>query len=320
MNSSDKDLVIQFSAKFEQDIDCGGGYVKLMPDIDPKKFDGDTVYNVMFGPDICGFDKKTHVILNHKGTNHLTKKSITPGSDQMTHLYTLAIHPDQTYEVWIDNESKAKGTFAEDWEMIPPKTIPDPDAKKPEDWVDQAKIPDPEDVKPADWDDVPEFIVDPDASKPEDWDDEMDGDWEAPKIKNPDFNGPWKPKMIDNPEYKGEWKAPEIPNPEFSADTKYADYTSSYIGFDLWQVKSGTIFDNVIITDSLEEAKAFAEETFVKYQKAEKAAKDKLDEDEKKKADDAKAKEEAEKGEEKKEAAPEEVKEASLEEEDHDEL
>jgi calreticulin len=32
--------------------------VKLMPKMDPKKFDGDTTYNIMFGPDICGYDKK----------------------------------------------------------------------------------------------------------------------------------------------------------------------------------------------------------------------------------------------------------------------
>merc|ERR1712179_436628 len=35
----------------------------------------------------------------------------------------------------------------------------------------------------------------------------------------------------------------------------------THVGFELWQVKSGTIFDDIIITDSLEEAKAFAEET-----------------------------------------------------------
>merc|ERR1712070_1292985 len=61
----------------------------------------------------------------------------------------------------------------EDWEMLKPKEIPDPDDKKPDDWVEEKRI------------------VDPDAKKPDDWDDEEDGEWEAP--------------MKDNAEYKGEW-------------------------------------------------------------------------------------------------------------------
>ena len=31
-------------------------------------------YNIMFGPDICGYDKKTHVIFAYNGENHLVKK------------------------------------------------------------------------------------------------------------------------------------------------------------------------------------------------------------------------------------------------------
>merc|ERR1711972_1076992 len=37
---------------------------------------------------------------------------------------------------------------------------------------------------------------------------------------------------------------------------KYADF--GFIGFDLWQVKGNTIFDNVIITDDKAEADSFA--------------------------------------------------------------
>ena len=42
-------------------------------------------------------------------------------------------------------------------------------------------------VQPADWDSTPKEIPDPDAKKPEDWDDEADGEWEAPKIPNPEY-------------------------------------------------------------------------------------------------------------------------------------
>jgi calreticulin len=51
------------------------------------------------------------------------------------------------------------------------------------------------------------------------------------------------------------------------------------IGFELWQVKSGTLFDDIIVTDSVEEAKAFAEETFSVKSKAEAAMQKKLDEE-----------------------------------------
>ncbi len=73
-----KDLVIQFQVKHEQNIDCGGGYIKLVPSsLDPKDMHGESPYNIMFGPDICGpGTKKVHVIFNYKGKNLLTKKDI----------------------------------------------------------------------------------------------------------------------------------------------------------------------------------------------------------------------------------------------------
>ena len=50
-----KDLVLQFTTKYEQDIDCGGAYIKLLPSgLDQDKFGGDSEYSIMFGPDVCG--------------------------------------------------------------------------------------------------------------------------------------------------------------------------------------------------------------------------------------------------------------------------
>ena len=160
------------------------------------------VFLSLAGPDICGpSNKKVHVIFSYKGKNHLIKKEIRPKDDVYTHLYTLVVKPDQTYEVLIDNEKVESGSFEEDWDFLPPKKIKDPEAKKPEDWDDRAKIDDPEDSKPSDWDQA-EHIPDPEAKKPEDWDDEMDGEWEPPQIDNPAYKGEWKPKQIDNPAYK----------------------------------------------------------------------------------------------------------------------
>ena len=291
-----KTLVIQFSVKHEQKIDCGGGYVKVYPsDIDQTGLTGDSPYNIMFGPDICGYDKKkVHVIFTYKGKNLLTKKDIKCKDDEFTHLYTLILNSDNTYEVRIDNEKVESGKLEEDWDFTVPKRIPDPNAKKPEDWVDEAKIDDPTDTKPADWD-KPEHIPDPEAKKPEDWDDEIDGAWEPPSIDNPEYKGVWKAKQIDNPAYKGPWVHPEIDNPEYEEDPNlYLFKDIGAIGFDLWQVKSGTIFDNVLITDSVQSAEDFANETWAKTKDPEKKMKDQQDEVERKAADEQREKAEAE--------------------------
>jgi len=271
-----KELVLQFSVKHEQDLDCGGAYIKLLGDMDASKFGGDTPYQVMFGPDVCGpSNRKTHVIFNYppKNDNLLIKNEVKVETDRVPHLYTLVVKPDNTFDVLIDLESVKSGKLEENWDFLLPKTIKDPAESKPADWVDTKKIPDPEDKKPEGYDDIPAEITDPDATKPEDWDDAEDGTWEAPQIDNPEYKGPWKAKLIPNPEYKGEWVHPEIPNPDYKEDPSLYVRANkvTHIGFELWQVKSGTIFDNILVTDSLEEAKTHAA-AFIAAKAAEKEA------------------------------------------------
>ncbi|KAL4352563.1 hypothetical protein GQ457_06G021580 [Hibiscus cannabinus] len=275
VNNKDKTLVFQFSVKHEQKLDCGGGYMKLISgDIDQKKFGGETPYSIMFGPDICGYStKKVHAILTYNGTNHLIKKEVPCETDQLTHVYTFILRPDATYSILIDNVEKQTGSLYTDWDLLPAKKIKDPEAKKPEDWDDKEYIPDPEDKKPEGYDDIPKEIPDPDAKKPEDWDDEEDGEWTVPTIPNPEYKGPWKAKKIKNPNYKGKWKAPMIDNPDFKDDPDlYVFPNLKYVGIELWQVKSGTLFDNILVADDAEYAKKLAEETWGKQKDAEKAA------------------------------------------------
>merc|ERR1712070_1065751 len=106
------------------------------------------------------------------------------------------------------------------------------------------------DVKPEGYDDISEKVPDPDATMPEDWDEEDDGEWEAPLIDNPEWNGPWKPKEIPNPDY--------TPDPELYNFVKDAQY----VGFELWQFKSGILFDDILVTDSIEDAFDYAEKTY----------------------------------------------------------
>jgi len=292
-----KDLIVQYSVKHEQNIDCGGGYIKILPaeGVDQKNFNGDTNYNIMFGPDICGSStRKTHLIFNYKGTNHLTKKEIRCETDEFSHLYTLILHPDNTYEVQIDGKEVQKGSLKEDFDLLPPKEIKDPNAKKPADWVDEKQIPDPTDKKPEGWDSIPAEIPDPEAKKPEDWDDELDGEWEAPMIDNPEYKGEWTPKMIDNPAYKGEWVHPLIPNPDYFEDDNLYKYDSNaYVGIEVWQVKAGTIFDNVLVTDDIEEVKK-AQEAFNLTKEGEKKVYDKQQEEKRAQEEEERKKREAE--------------------------
>merc|ERR1719237_709951 len=203
---------------------------------------------------------RTHAIFSYKGKNVLKKTDLAykQENEGTSHLYRMILKPDNTVRVEIDEEKLYEGSIKEDWEVLKPKEIPDPEDKKPSDWSDESMIDDPDDKKPSDW--VEEKrVVDPDAKKPDDWDDEEDGDWEAPMKDNPEYKGDWMGKRISNPAYKGIWEAKKIANPEYEDDDKVYKYDEfGFLGFDLWQVKGGSIFDNVIITDDKAEADVFA--------------------------------------------------------------
>jgi len=274
VSNDGKDFVVSLSVKHEQGLDCGGGYVKLFHDTEATAFDGNTAYHLMFGPDQCGSSKKVHIIFNYKGENLLWKKEPRYPDDKMTHVYTLVVKPDNTYELYIDQEKKESGNLEDDWAFLAPKDIDDPEDKKPAEWVDEAQMADPEDKKPEDHDNEPKEVADPNAEKPDDWDTEEDGEWEAPMVPNPKYQGEWSPKMIPNPAYKGVWAPKQIANPKYAADDKlYAiQKPIENVGIDVWQVKSGSIFDNIIIGDNLDEVNAIVDKTWKATKDAEKKA------------------------------------------------
>ncbi|PIO23348.1 hypothetical protein AB205_0054430, partial [Aquarana catesbeiana] len=250
-----KPLIVQYEVNFQNGIECGGAYVKLLSktsDQNLDQFHDKTPYTIMFGPDKCGEDYKLHFIFRHKNPKtgeYEEKHAKRPDtdlksyfSDKKTHLYTLVLNPDNSFEVLIDQTVVNSGNLLNDVNppVNPPNEIEDPDDQKPEDWDERPKIPDPDAVKPVDWDedapakipdenavrpegwldDEPEYIPDPDAEKPEDWDEDMDGEWEAPQVANPKCEaapgcGVWQRPTIDNPNYKGKWKAPMIDNPSY---------------------------------------------------------------------------------------------------------
>jgi len=311
----DKTVVLQFEVRLQNGLECGGAYLKYLRPQDagwtPEGFDNESPYSIMFGPDKCGSTNKVHFILKHKNpqtgnfVEHHLKFPPSVPYDKLTHVYTAILEPNSDVRILIDGEEKKKANIlsSEDFEpaLIPPKTIPDPEDKKPEDWDERAKIPDPAATKPDDWDedapmeiedeeatkpegwldDEPEEIDDPEASKPEDWDDEEDGEWEAPKIdnpkcevapgcgewkrpmkKNPAYKGKWHAPLIDNPAYKGIWKPRDIPNPEYFELESPNFEPIAAVGIEIWTMQDGILFDNVLIADDEKVAASYRETTW----------------------------------------------------------
>ncbi|KAM4709025.1 calmegin [Discoglossus pictus] len=270
---NNKPLIIQYEVNFQDGIDCGGAYIKLLSDsnnVKLEEFHDRTPYTIMFGPDKCGEDYKLHFIFRHKNPiigdydeKHAKRPEVDLKkyfNDAKTHLYTLILKPDNTYEMLIDQNVVSQGSLLNDVipPINPPKEIDDPKDEKPKEWDEMAKIPDPHAVEPEDWDEggpaqiedvnaiKPEgwldeetqFVPDLNVPKPSDWNDDMDGEWEAPLISNPKCQsapgcGEWKRPMIDNPNYKGKWKAPLIENPSYQGIWKPRKIPNPYYFEDL---------------------------------------------------------------------------------------
>ena len=82
------------------------------------------------------------------------------------------------------------------------------------------------------------------AEKPADWDEDEDGEWEPPKVRNPKCEeagcGEWSPKKVPNPTYKGKWSAELIDNPEY----KVLSPSGQYIAV-LWIVAFAEVVKHV---------------------------------------------------------------------------
>lgn len=256
LDLKDKTLVVQYEVRIEDSFDCGGAYIKLFGNENfdsPLTMSNETKYVIMFGPDKCGDTNKVHFIFRHqeRDGSFEEKHMNEPPSikdDKISHIYSLIVRPDNTFEVLIDGSSSKSGNLLNDFtpSVNPPKTIDDPTDKKPDDWVDEEMIDDESAVKPDDWDesqpeyipdpekkdppegwltDEPRFIPDPEAKQPDDWDVDVYGEWEAPTIANPKCSeapgcGEYEPPMIYNENYRGKWEPPQIENPNYKGPWK----------------------------------------------------------------------------------------------------
>ncbi|XP_069573887.1 calmegin isoform X2 [Brachyistius frenatus] len=244
----DEPLVVQYEVNFQDGIDCGGAYIKLLSDtggLNLEQFHDRTAYTIMFGPDKCGEDYKLHFIFRHKNPlnkdteeKHAKRADVDLKkfyTDKKTHLYTLgALRVFQLDSFPASRTSLTSFFFS----FFPSVLNPD---NSYELFIDQSsvsrgnllldvvppvnpakEIDDPNDSKPDDWDERAK-IPDPEAAKPDNWDEDAPA-----KIEDPDALKPegWldnelefvadpnaeKPEDWDE-EMDGEWEAPQIPNP-----------------------------------------------------------------------------------------------------------
>lgn len=256
LSAEDKDLVVQFEVKYQEEISCAGAYIKLLSgDFNQSEFNEESDYQVRFGPDICGAENKVDLALkktvNSESVVSVLNNAPLARKNLLSNLYTLVIRPNRDIEIRINGQvAKAANLYESSDVMTPslemPAYIQDPAAVKPAEWDDREYVVDEAAQKPSDWDDtfgsmwvpnpeikkpvgwnddesLPKFIRDPNAVKPAEWNDEEDGEWVEPFINNPKCIagcGKWEAPKIVNPDYIGEWVAPSIENPQYKGEWK----------------------------------------------------------------------------------------------------
>jgi calnexin len=157
-----KTLIVQYEIRDQESLMCGGTYIKLFgkDNFSPSTLCNETRYIIMFGPDKCGAHSKLHFIFRHRNpkTGEYEEKRLRdtpiPKSGNLNHVYTLIVRPDNSYEIMIDTETAKEGSLLTDFTppVNLPKEIDDPNDVKPIDWADDETIPDPDARNPDDWD------------------------------------------------------------------------------------------------------------------------------------------------------------------------
>lgn len=124
-NDYKHDFVIQYEIKLEESLECGGTYIKLLRSSYDNKnihevveqLNNETPYSIMFGPDKCGNNNKIHFIIQYQ--NPITKEwselhyneTIPAKIDKFTHLYTLHMKADSSFDIYMDMKLMKSGKY-----------------------------------------------------------------------------------------------------------------------------------------------------------------------------------------------------------------
>ncbi|XP_052005301.1 calnexin isoform X2 [Xyrauchen texanus] len=252
----DKVLCLQYEVLFQKRVDCGGAYIKLLShsdDLRLSQFSDATPYTIMFGPDKCGRTHKVHFI--YRLWNPITgtyeeKHARQPEMDlsdyfvdHRSHLYTLNLYPNNTFEILIDLTLINNGSLLED--MDSPATSEKENAEETTAvLVDRSQR------------SVPRF-------EQHDGSNDVDGECsaftEASDCElltlNPASNKP-KKKSSSSPDDKGN-KGEHF---EDAQPLRLSPVTA--VGFELWSLTGDVMFDNILLCDNLEVASHWTKDTW----------------------------------------------------------
>lgn len=84
LSFDDDMIVIQYSVKFQNAMECGGSYLKLLSktdNLDLENVKDDTPYTILFGPDKCGGSQHLRFIFRH----------LNPKTGEFREVYVLAL-------------------------------------------------------------------------------------------------------------------------------------------------------------------------------------------------------------------------------------
>lgn len=256
VDTVNRNYVISYAIKNEKKQTCSGSYLKFYSELDAETLTPDSPYVFMFGTDVCGHTDRLHMIRNYRGHNVDWSHTDSPEDGPLTHYYTVFFRTDNTYALYVDGKFRWNQSIENDWPLLQPRTLEDPTDVKPKGWVDVATMPDPSASKPDDWDESqPKEIDDMTAEKPDTWENERDGEWQRPKVANPKYRGKWQRPHIRNPDYKGPYIPRRIPNHDYIPDENLYQLSAPirYVGVEVWQVESGSIYDDIMIGDDVDE-------------------------------------------------------------------
>ncbi|CDW57506.1 calreticulin [Trichuris trichiura] len=267
-NTLGKSLVLQYSVKNQRNINCAGAYIKLLPaGTNLSEFNSKTPYHIMFGPDICGIELRViRAIIRRDGKEFTLKKPLTCEDDEYTHFYTLIIHPNQTYEIRVDNRVRMAGNIIDDFDLHIPYMVRNYKTRKPSDWDDRIFLRN----KSAPLDNGKSYV-------------EEDIKFETMynskhRYDETEFVGRAPQGYIRNRNYRGRWQRPYIIKRNGGEKNLQLDHGSiGAVGFDLWIITPEIVFDNILITDDTNHVFKFDEDNFMRLREIEKNMKERMD-------------------------------------------
>ena len=275
VQEASSDSAAETDASHFQPIDpeSAGGDTPFWIMLGPDQCDGKTTFHITFGAQLTGTSSRnirwkleddfTAMLLTNKDrqTGRRHSKAAAYGERWwnlgIMHTYTLALWPDGTYSVYVDQEvvpGLDRRRMEDDWDFSQRMFMDDTADKQPDSWVTEAEIDDPSDTKPADWDERKEVPV-PGASPPWNWDEKKQGQWVPPMMHNPHYRGKWTPRRIQNPAYKGPWIPMQKPNLDLDPNWPVGapKFPVSRILIDIYERDAGAYFDDIVVADSLRE-------------------------------------------------------------------